>query len=144
MRVVIQDAAFDPSAELARFDALGGGAVVTFNGVVRDDTGDLQSMEIEHYAGMTEAALRAFVDTAVARFELTNALVIHRYGSLKPGDVIMMVATASKHRKQAFQGADFLMDYLKSRAPFWKKEIRAGGADWVDAKDVDEDALKGW
>ncbi len=144
MRIAVQDTAFDPSVELAGFDACGGGAVVTFNGVVRDDTGDLQAMEIEHYPAMTEAALRDFADQAVARFNLTNALVIHRYGTLKPGEVIMMVATAAKHRKQAFQGADFLMDYLKSRAPFWKKEITASGADWVAARGVDEDALKGW
>ncbi len=144
MLVRVSQTAFDPSAELAAFDALGGGAVVTFNGVVRDDTGDLQAMEIEHYPAMTEGALRDFATQAQARFHLTNVLVIHRVGTLRPGEVIMMVATAAKHRKQAFQGADFLMDYLKSRAPFWKKEVTASGADWVAARDVDEDALKGW
>ncbi len=144
MRVSVQSDVFDPSQEAADFDANGGGAVVTFNGVVRDDTGTLQAMEIEHYPAMTEAALTEFAVTAKERFDLTNVMVIHRFGTLKPGEVIMMVATAAKHRKQAFQGADFLMDYLKSRAPFWKKEITKNGADWVDAKIADEDALKEW
>lgn len=144
MRIVVQQDPFDPSEEIADFKTSGGGAVVTFCGVVRNDGDDLQAMQIEHYAGMTEAALRDHAQAATDRFDLTNVLVIHRFGELKPDEVIMMVATAAKHRKQAFQGADFLMDFLKSRAPFWKKELRASGADWVAAKDADEDALKGW
>jgi molybdopterin synthase catalytic subunit len=101
-------------------------------------------MEIEHYPGMTEKAIKGIVEEAVSRWKLADALVIHRYGPLKPGEAIMMVATAAPHRGDAFAAAEFLMDYLKSRAPFWKKESRDGGATWVAAKDADEDALKRW
>jgi molybdopterin synthase catalytic subunit len=124
--------------------ATGAGAIVTFSGLVRDEGGTLTEMEIEHYPGMTEKALEAIRAEAVTRWSLTDALVIHRFGQLKPGEQIMMVATASRHRSDAFQAAEFLMDYLKSRAPFWKKELGADGQTWVDAKDTDEDALKRW
>ena len=117
--------------------------VVTFTGLVRPD-GGLTGMEIEHYPGMTERAIRGIVDEAVTRWKLADALVIHRHGALKPGEPIMMVATAAPHRGDAFAAAEFLMDYLKSRAPFWKKESRDGGASWVAAKEADEDALKRW
>ena len=121
------------------------GAIVTFTGVVRDLPGDpLQAMEIEHYPGMTEAALKSMAQTAIERFSLGDALVIHRFGRLVPGEMIMMVATAARHRKDAFEAAEFLMDYLKSRAPFWKREITASGAEWVASKDEDEDALTRW
>ncbi|KAG1715298.1 Molybdopterin synthase catalytic subunit [Nymphon striatum] len=121
------------------------GAIVTFTGVVRDLPGDaLTVMEIEHYPGMTEKALETIADEAVTRWNLGDVLVIHRYGRLEPGDMIMMVATASRHRKDAFEAAEFLMDYLKSRAPFWKKEHTEASADWVAAKDEDEDALTRW
>ena len=121
------------------------GAVVTFCGIVRDDElGGLSTMEIEHYPGMTEKAINAHSQIAKNRFSLAEVLVIHRYGSLKPGEMIMMVATAAPHRNDAFQGAEFLMDYLKSRAPFWKKEIVNGEPRWVDAKPEDEDALSRW
>ncbi|WP_298495456.1 molybdenum cofactor biosynthesis protein MoaE [uncultured Maritimibacter sp.] len=119
------------------------GGLVTFTGVVRD-TGGLARMEIEHYPGMTEKAIAGMVDTAMARWDLADALVIHRHGTLAPGDRIMMVATASRHRVAAFEAAEFLMDYLKSRAPFWKKEFGPDGAAWVAAKDEDEDALSRW
>jgi molybdopterin synthase catalytic subunit len=112
--------------------------------VVRDVTGGLAGMEIEHYDGMTEKALAAIRADAMQRWELADALVVHRFGQLEVGEVIMMVATASKHRKDAFEAAEFLMDYLKSRAPFWKKEISADGSDWVASKDEDEDALSRW
>jgi molybdopterin synthase catalytic subunit len=147
VRIVVQDAPFDPGVELNRFGAQssGAGAVVSFTGVVRDsDKGDLEVMEIEHYPGMTESALAAIAKEASARWSLADVLVIHRFGSLRPGDQIMMVATSSRHRADAFQAAEFLMDYLKSRAPFWKREVTRDGADWVAARDDDEAALKRW
>ncbi len=146
MRLSVQEAAFDPGAEANAFTAAvqGAGAVVTFAGLVRDNGGALAAMEIEHYPGMTEKAISAMMDQAMDRFRLADALVIHRHGRLAPGEVIMMVATASAHRADAFAAAEFLMDYLKSRAPFWKKEIGADGAEWVAAKDEDETALKRW
>jgi molybdopterin synthase catalytic subunit len=146
MRVAVQPALFDPGAELTAFTAgvRGAGAVVSFTGLVRDEGGSIAGMEIEHYPGMTETAISGMVGEAVARWSLSDAMVIHRYGPLKPGEAIMMVATAAPHRGDAFAAAEFLMDYLKSRAPFWKKETGAGGEAWVAAKDADEDALKRW
>ncbi len=146
MTVRVQPDVFDPGAELTGFSTRRGdvGAIVSFTGVVRDDTGDLERLEIEHYPAMTKQAIGAMVDKAVARWALKDALVIHRYGALEPGEVIMMVATAARHRKDAFAAADFLMDFLKSRAPFWKKEITRRGASWVEAKEADEDALSRW
>lgn len=147
MKVAVQSDTFDLGVESADFAARQRemGAIVTFSGVVRDlpDT-PLEAMEIEHYPGMTEAALREIAQTALARFALGDVLVIHRFGRLVPGELIMMVATAAPHRRDAFAAAEFLMDYLKSRAPFWKREITADGASWVAAKDADEDALKRW
>lgn len=144
MRIAVQQARFDPGAELSGFGAGAGvGAVVSFTGVVRDP-GGLRHMEIEHYPGMTEAAIAAICDEARARWDLADLLVIHRHGRLAPGEVIMMVATASAHRAAAFGAAQFLMDYLKSRAPFWKKEVTADGAAWVAARDEDEAALGRW
>ncbi|MCV6586701.1 MAG: molybdenum cofactor biosynthesis protein MoaE [Marinibacterium sp.] len=147
MRVLVQDAPFDLGAEVTEFSTGldNAGAVVTFTGIVRDvASGDLQVMEIEHYPGMTEAALTKIAQEAMQRWSLADALVIHRHGRLGPGDQIMMVATAARHRKDAFEAAEFLMDYLKSRAPFWKKEITKDSADWVAAKDDDEAALDRW
>lgn len=121
------------------------GAVVTFCGIVRDlAESPLKVMQIEHYPGMTERALNQIAQTATARWTLSDCLIIHRYGPLTPGERIMMVATAARHRADAFAAADFLMDYLKSRAPFWKKETTNAGATWVAAKDSDEDALTRW
>lgn len=147
MRVTVQRGAFDPGAETAGFTAAaaGMGAVVTFTGMVRDlPDGGLEAMEIEHYPGMTETALDAIATEARSRWSLGDVLVIHRYGRLRPGEPIMMVATAAPHRADAFRAAEFLMDYLKSRAPFWKKEITAAGAAWVAARDDDETALERW
>lgn len=147
MRVRVQQSTFDTGAEVGAFVARqsGAGAVVTFTGLVRDlPDGGLAHMEIEHYPGMTERAIGQIVDQALARWALLDALVIHRFGALAPDEPIMMVATAAPHRADAFQAADFLMDYLKSRAPFWKKELGSTGADWVAAKDADEDALRRW
>ncbi|WP_308915826.1 molybdenum cofactor biosynthesis protein MoaE [Jannaschia sp. LMIT008] len=144
MRVAVQADDFDLAAEAAALERTGAGAVVTFTGIVRDVAGGLRWMEIEHYPAMTRSALEGIAAQAAERWSLTGATVIHRYGSLAPGARIMMVATASAHRRAAFEAADFLMDYLKSRAPFWKKEVREDGADWVAAKDDDEAALGRW
>ena len=147
MRIVVQDASFDPGGELTRFSASSGdiGAIVSFTGVVRDTAErNLDVMEIEHYPGMTEAALGKIAEQALQRWHLGDALVIHRYGRLSPGQPIMMVATSARHRRDAFEAAEFLMDYLKSRAPFWKKEITRDGAEWVAARDDDELALERW
>lgn len=146
MTVRIQTEGFDAGAELNAFTdtVAGAGAVVSFTGVVRDVDGDLVAMEIEHYPGMTEKAIAAIVSEAQSRWDLAGALVIHRHGRLTAGDQIMMVATASRHRVDAFQAAEFLMDYLKSRAPFWKKEMTQSGDDWVEARDEDEAALDRW
>ncbi len=121
------------------------GAIVTFTGVVRDDPANpLRQMMIEHYPGMTERALEKIATEAQTRWSLGDVLVIHRFGPMRPGEQIMMVATAARHRKDAFEAAEYLMDYLKSRAPFWKKEQGADGEGWVAAKDEDEDALTRW
>ncbi|MEX0337436.1 MAG: molybdenum cofactor biosynthesis protein MoaE [Arenibacterium sp.] len=148
MRIVVQEAPFDFGAEAAAFAGGTGtetGAVVTFTGIVRDlATSDLSAMELEHYPGMTESALRKYAEEALRRWDLADVLVVHRYGRLTPGEMIMMVGTAAPHRKDAFEAAEYLMDYLKSRAPFWKKELTKSGAEWVAAKDEDEDALSRW
>lgn len=147
MAVRVQDKDFDLGREVADL-AKGNsdiGAVVSFVGLVRDNTNrSLQSMELEHYPGMTEQALTQIDDAAVARWNLTGSLIIHRYGNLPTGAQIMMVATASRHRKDAFEAAEYLMDYLKTDAPFWKKEHFKDGASWVDSKSDDEDAKDRW
>ncbi len=143
MQVIVQEAPFDPGLVLSGFAVARAGAVVTFTGLVRGD-GGMTGMEIEHYPGMTERAIGAMVGEATTRWNLTDTLVIHRYGRLAVGEPIMMVATASGHRVAAFEAAEFLMDYLKSRAPFWKKELGPDGAAWVAARNDDEAALKRW
>lgn len=146
IKVRVQSEVFDTGAELSEF-AQGRpdvGALVSFTGIVRDRDGGLTAMQIEHYPGMTERAIGMIVAEATQRWSLADALVIHRFGVLPLGAPIMMVATASAHRADAFAAAEFLMDYLKSRAPFWKKEIHGGGADWVAALDADEAALNRW
>ncbi len=147
MDVRVQSGPFDAGAELSRFAAgrRGAGAVVTFTGLVRDRPGGgLQAMEIEHYPGMTEAAIGRICAKASDRWDLAGVLVVHRHGRLDVGAPIMMVATAAAHRAAAFAAADFLMDYLKSRAPFWKREITEDGPHWVDARPEDETALGRW
>ena len=146
MRLSVQTEAFDLGAEANAFaaGAATAGAIVTFSGVVRDNGGTLVAMEIEHYPGMTETAIAAMMEQAMTRWSLTDAMVIHRHGRLLQGEMIMMVATAASHRVAAFKAAAFLMDYLKSRAPFWKKEIGADGSEWVTATDEDEAALARW
>jgi molybdopterin synthase catalytic subunit len=142
----VQSEPFDYGTESAAFAdaASGAGAVVTFLGLVRDDGGKLSRMEIEHYPGMTEKALGAIAAEAAARWSLEATLIIHRHGVLRANEAIMMVATASRHRQAAFEAAEYLMDYLKSRAPFWKKEFGTDGAEWVASKDEDEAALHRW
>ena len=147
MDVRVQTDPFDLGAETTAFAERqrGMGAIVTFTGVVRDlGEGDLHAMEIEHYPGMTEKALEKITQEAAERWSLGDILIIHRHGVLQARDMIMMVATASRHRADAFQAAEFLMDFLKSRAPFWKKEVSGAGADWVASRDEDEEALKRW
>jgi molybdopterin synthase catalytic subunit len=148
MAVRLQRADFDLGAELAalRDGRRDIGALVSFTGLVRDSAGGeaVASMELEHYPGMTEKALAAIEAEACRRWELQASLIVHRHGRLAPGDQIVLVATASPHREAAFAAAEFLMDYLKSRAPFWKKEATPGGERWVAARDADEAALGRW
>ena len=146
MTISIQSSPFDMGAEVRRFaDSVpGAGAIVTFSGLVRDDDGRLTAMEIEHYPAMTERAVEAIRVKAMERWSLLGTVIIHRYGRLEPGEQIMMVATAARHRADAFMAAEFLMDYLKSRAPFWKKEIGPDGENWVAARDEDEGVLGRW
>ena len=147
-RVSIQTEDFDLSDEVAalRRDHPGVGAVCSFVGTVRDrNEGDaVSSMELEHYPGMTEKSIEAMVDEAFARFDILGARVIHRVGLLQPLDQIVLVAVTSAHRGQSFQACEFLMDYLKTQAPFWKKEATAQGARWVDARVSDDAALARW
>jgi molybdopterin synthase catalytic subunit len=148
-RVTIQSADFDLAAEVEALRAGDGGvgAIVTFTGTVRDRDGEqtgITALELEHYPGMTEAAIEQMIDEAFARFDIRGARVVHRVGSLKPLDRIVLVAVSSAHRGQAFQACEFLMDYLKTQAPFWKKETTPGGAQWVDAQVADDEALKRW
>ena len=147
-RVVVQTADFELGAEVAALRAgdPAVGAVASFIGTVRDrnDGQGVSAMELEHYPGMTERAIEAMIDEAFGRFEILGARVIHRVGLLQPQDQIMMVAVASAHRGQAFQACEFLMDYLKTQAPFWKKEQTPEGARWVDARSSDDAAIARW
>ncbi len=148
MSVSVQREDFDIAAEMARLTAADPdiGAVVSFTGLVRQMTNDgpITAMELEHYPGVTERALEEITAEAEARWPLQGVRVIHRYGRLEPGDRIVLVLTASRHRQAAFEAAEFLMDYLKTRAPFWKKEDHAGSARWVDARDTDDSAVARW
>ncbi|WP_076998740.1 molybdenum cofactor biosynthesis protein MoaE [Variovorax sp. KK3] len=147
-RVSIQTADFDLAQEVAalREDDRRIGAVCSFIGTVRDrnDGSDVVSMELEHYPGMTEKSIEAMIDEAHRRFDILGARVVHRVGLLQPLDQIMMVAVISAHRGQSFQACEFLMDYLKTQAPFWKKEQTPEGARWVDARVDDDAALARW
>lgn len=147
-RVSIREADFDLSAEVAalRQGDAGVGAVVAFVGTVREHGSGrpLSGMELEHYSGMTESAIEAMIDAALQRFDIRAARIVHRVGLLQAGDQIVLVAVTSAHRAQAFQACEFLMDYLKTQAPFWKKELGADGARWVDARSGDDAALERW
>jgi len=149
-RVRIQTSDFDLAAEVAALRARDAavGAVVSFVGTVRDRNaggpGEVQGLELEHYPGMTEKAIEAMIDEALARFDIRAVRVIHRVGPLQLHDQIVLVAVSSAHRGQAFQACEFLMDYLKTQAPFWKKEATADGVRWVDARIEDDEALARW
>jgi len=147
-RVSIQTEDFDLQQEVAALRAgdAGVGAVCSFIGTVRDrnDGSAVASMELEHYPGMTEKAIEAMIDEARGRFDILGARVIHRVGLLQPQDQIMMVAVTSAHRGQSFLACEFLMDYLKTQAPFWKKEQTPEGARWVDARATDDEAIARW
>ena len=146
--VRVQREDFDVATEIAvlakgRADV---GAVVTFSGLCRDEAGTLSALELEHYPGMAEAEIGRIAAEAVERWPLQGLTVIHRFGKITPGENIVLVVAASAHRHAAFEAANFLMDYLKSRAPFWKKEHRADGSvgGWVEAKETDDEAAGRW
>lgn len=148
IEIRVQAGDFDVSAEIAaltdgRADI---GGVASFIGLCRDEGGALSALELEHYPGMAEQAIRAIAEQAITRFSLSAILALHRFGKIAPGSNIVLVAAAAPHRHAAFEGAEFLMDYLKTEAPFWKKEHRADGTsgDWVSAKDADDSARDRW
>jgi molybdopterin synthase catalytic subunit len=144
IRVQQQD--FDIVAEIARLKAgrTDIGAIVTFTGTVRDQAGAVEEMTLEHYPGMTERELERIEAEACAKWPLQASLIVHRYGTLQPGDNIVLVVTASEHRDAAFDAAKFLMDYLKTSAPFWKRETGPGGGRWVEASTGDDNATARW
>jgi molybdopterin synthase catalytic subunit len=145
MAVLVQQADFDLAAELSKLAGSDGtaGAVISFTGLVRGDS-DLHALELEHYPAMTTAALELIEQAARKRWGLIDVRIIHRFGRLELGAQIMMVAVSAPHRRAAFEAADYIMDYLKSRAPFWKKEHSVQGSTWVEAKSEDEDDLARW
>ncbi|MEQ1953224.1 molybdenum cofactor biosynthesis protein MoaE [Mesorhizobium sp. CN2-181] len=146
--VRIQREDFDTAAEIARLTRGRSdvGAVVTFSGLCRDEAGTLAALELEHYPGMAEAEIVRIAREAAQRWPVSGLTAIHRFGRIEPGANIVLVVAASAHRQAAFEAASFLMDYLKTRAPFWKKEHRRDGqsGDWVEAKDADEAAVSRW
>jgi molybdopterin synthase catalytic subunit len=148
MSVRVQTGDFDVSRELAalRQGDARVGAVAAFIGTVRDlnDASAVTTMTLEHYPGMTEKSLAAIVDDARARWDIFDAIVIHRIGELKPTDQIVLVGVTSAHRGDAFAACEFIMDFLKTRAPFWKKEVTPSGARWVEARGTDDDAAARW
>lgn len=141
--VRVQPEDFDPGAELALLEQSGGGAVASFTGLVRADDG-IEAMTLEHYPGMTERALEALAQAAAARWPLTGVTVIHRVGRLVTGDRIVFVGAASAHRAAALEATSFLIDRLKTDAPFWKKEHKGAGDRWVAAKSSDDEAAERW
>lgn len=146
--VRIQAEDFDVAAEIARLTRRRNdiGAVVTFSGLCRDEQGRLSALELEHYPGMAEAEISRIAGEAIERWPLQGLTVIHRHGKIAPGENIVLVVAASAHRQAALDAANFLMDYLKSRAPFWKKEHHSDGSEggWVDAKEADDKAASRW
>jgi molybdopterin synthase catalytic subunit len=148
LTVRIQNEDFDIAAEVERVRAAGAdvGAIVTFSGICRNEEGRLTSLELEHYPGMAEAEIERIAEDAAKRWPVTAITVIHRHGAIAPGENIVLVVTASSHRQAAFEAANLLMDFLKTRAPFWKKEHAASGTsgDWVSAKDEDDAAAERW
>ncbi|MBS1159377.1 MAG: moaE [Proteobacteria bacterium] len=148
MTVRVQEADFDMTAELIgqRADDARVGAQVSFLGLVRDinEGQGVSEMALEHYPGMTEKALEEIVSEAKGRWDIYDALVIHRVGPLRPCEQIVLVAVTSAHRGEAFAACEFIIDYLKTRAPFWKREVTPAGAHWVDARDADDSAAARW
>jgi molybdopterin synthase catalytic subunit len=148
MTVRIQTADFDVGAEIARLRRGNPrvGAVASFIGVVRDvsDGDDVSELDLEHYPGMTEKAIEEIVGQARSRWSVLDALVVHRIGQLKPTDQIVLVVVAGEHRGDAFAACEFIMDYLKTRAPFWKKERTGRGTRWVEARETDDIAAERW
>jgi molybdopterin synthase catalytic subunit len=147
IRVAVQREAFDLAREAAavREGRADVGAVVTFTGICRDEDGALAALELEHYPGMAEAELTRIAEEAAARWPILAATILHRFGRIEPGEDIVLVVTASPHRVAALEAASFLMDYLKTRAPFWKKEhLRSAAGGWVAAKGSDDDAAERW
>ena len=146
--VRVQRDAFDLSEESRRLTQgrTDVGAVVAFTGICRDEAGTLAALELEHYPGMAEEEIARIARDAAKRWPLLGLTIIHRSGSIRPGEPIVLVVTASGHRQAAFEAASFLMDYLKTRAPFWKKEHRADGSqgEWIAAKDTDDEAAGKW
>lgn len=144
--IVLTDQAFDPGALLTDFcrDRSETGAVATFTGLARAEQGDTTTLELEAYPGFTEAAIGKIADEALKRFELHDFHIVHRVGKIAPGDSIVFVATAASHRRAAFEACDFLMDYLKSRAPFWKKETGPTGARWIEPRAQDHADIARW
>jgi len=143
IRTAICDVAIDTATEIAALERAGGGAVATFTGLVRDDDG-VSELFLEHYPGATDAALERLAAEAAARWSLAAATVIHRVGAMRPGDRIVFVGTAAAHRAAALDACAFLIDRLKTDAPFWKREQRAGGATWVGERPGDHDAAARW
>jgi molybdopterin synthase catalytic subunit len=147
-RILVQTADFDVMAEISRLTNARTdiGAVVTFTGLCRDESGSLAALELEHYPGMAEAEIIRIANQAIERWPVSGITAIHRVGKIKPGESIVLVVAASPHREAAFNAASFLMDFLKSNAPFWKKERRADGSEgeWVSAKETDEAAKARW
>ena len=148
MKIAVQTEDFDLSSEVAELRANQPqiGAVASFVGLVRDinDGSSVAAMSLEHYPAMTEKALREIVAEATQRWQVIDATIIHRIGDLYPSDQIVLVAVASMHRHDAFAACEFIMDFLKTRAPFWKKEVTPQGARWVDARETDETATQRW
>ena len=144
--VIIRTEDFDAGAEIDKLRLVGVGAIATFSGIVRNnaESPDLIAMTLEHFPGMTEREIQKIIEQACRRWPLTAVKVIHRVGRLLPQENIVFVGTASAHRQAAFDSAAFIMDYLKTRAPFWKKEETSAGAHWVEAREIDDMALHKW
>lgn len=148
IKIAIQHEDFDVAREIEALTKGRGdvGAVVTFTGLCRDEAGTLEALELEHYPGMAEDEIKRVAKQAAARWPLLGATAIHRFGKVLPGENIVLVIATSPHRRAAFEAAEFIMDYLKTRAPFWKKEHRRDGSigEWVEAKDADDSAAERW
>jgi molybdopterin synthase catalytic subunit len=146
--IAVQAAPFDAAALLADFSvrAAGAGAIASFTGLVRseNDGGAVSTLELDHHPGLTEKAIDAIGADAVARFALADIIIVHRFGALEPGEAIVFVAAAAPHRRAAFDAVDYVMDRLKTDAPFWKREHRSDGAHWLEARDSDREARARW